>query len=282
MFYSPLRYPGGKTCIYNFMSSILIENKLIGCSYAEPYAGGAGLALKLLFNNVVKDIHINDLDPSIHAFWYNILNNPHEICSWIEHVDINMENWKKYKKILSYNNNSTSLELAQATLFLNRVNISGIIKGGPIGGQLQKGNYKMNARFNKDSLISKILQIAKLKSQIILSNQDGIDFIETVEKRKNTFIYIDPPYYDKGSKLYRTYFTEHDHEILCNIISTIQNTWLLSYDNNSYIRNLYSNQKIIKYNLSQCTSNRIGKELFIMQENMKHSDSIALLKSPSI
>ena len=55
-FASPLRYPGGKTAIFPFMSSLFYENSLIGYSYAEPYAGGCGLALQLLLNEFVDKI----------------------------------------------------------------------------------------------------------------------------------------------------------------------------------------------------------------------------------
>ena len=46
--YSPLRYPGGKGQVYSFVEDLLIKNKLIGCTYIEPYAGGAGIAMRLL------------------------------------------------------------------------------------------------------------------------------------------------------------------------------------------------------------------------------------------
>ncbi|MEW2639883.1 DNA adenine methylase, partial [Vibrio cholerae] len=72
---SPLRYPGGKTAITPMVSDIIGANNLRSAHYVEPYAGGAGLALSLLFNKVVPHIHLNDLDLSIWAFWYSILNH---------------------------------------------------------------------------------------------------------------------------------------------------------------------------------------------------------------
>lgn len=52
--FSPLRYPGGKGKMYNQTVKILKENNLIGCTYIEPFAGGANLALNLLFKGQVK------------------------------------------------------------------------------------------------------------------------------------------------------------------------------------------------------------------------------------
>ena len=52
---SPLRYPGGKTTLYPLVSSVLRANKLERAPYAEPYAGGCGLALALLYEGHVSD-----------------------------------------------------------------------------------------------------------------------------------------------------------------------------------------------------------------------------------
>ena len=78
--YSPLRYPGGKTKLYSIVKEILNCNNLIGGTYVEPFAGGAGIAIKLLMNNDVSKIVINDIDPAIYYFWKVILNYPDEFC----------------------------------------------------------------------------------------------------------------------------------------------------------------------------------------------------------
>ena len=74
-FYSPLRYPGGKTCNSDFITSLLVENSLSNVQYVEPYAGGAGLAFKLLCTDIVDRIFLNDYDRSIYCFWSMIMNH---------------------------------------------------------------------------------------------------------------------------------------------------------------------------------------------------------------
>lgn len=201
LFASPLRYPGGKTSIFPFMSSLFYENSLIGYSYAEPYAGGCGLALQLLFNEFVDKIYLNDYDKSIYSFWFATLHHPNELCNWIENVSINLENWHEYRSI--YQNPSSDLiNLAKATFFLNRTNVSGVLKGGVIGGQQQQGKYKIDARFNKQELIDRIQKITLFKDRIHLFNLDGVNFVKKINRKKeNIFIYFDPPYYQKGSDL---------------------------------------------------------------------------------
>ena len=116
---SPLRYPGGKGCIFKFMTQFLEENDLIGTDYAEPYAGGAGLALRLMMDEYVGDVFINDLDPSIYAFWYVVLNRADALCEWIEQVPITVEQWNVYRKIQANYKTADILELAKSTFFLS-------------------------------------------------------------------------------------------------------------------------------------------------------------------
>ena len=73
MNYSPLRYPGGKSKIAPFVSLLIKKCNLSECTYVEPFAGGAGVALALLFEGTVTDIVINDYDKAIYSMWKAIL-----------------------------------------------------------------------------------------------------------------------------------------------------------------------------------------------------------------
>lgn len=282
-FSSPLRYPGGKNCIFKFVSNLLYENDLIGINYAEPYAGGAGLALRLLFEEYVNHIYINDYDLSIYSFWDSVLNNTQALCDWISDVELDMETWHHFKEIQTNKTKHDQFELAKSTFFLNRTNVSGIIKGGVIGGYEQKGKYKLNARFKKDELIKRIEKISRFKHRIKLSNSDGINFIKKIDKKNNeTFIYLDPPYYQKGADLYMNYYVEEDHQKLCQHVKTMNKKWMVSYDNHEFILNLYAEKKKVCYQLSQSASNRVGNEVLIFSDAIKFSDSITHLHSPKL
>ena len=279
-FESPLRYPGGKACIFPFISNLFYENSLLGVNYAEPYAGGSGLALKLLFNEYVNEIFINDYDYSIYSFWHSILESNQRFCDWIEDVEIDIENWQYFKSVQKSPDEYSQFEVAQAVFFLNRTNISGVIKGGPIGGLEQKGKYKINARFNKSDLIKRIERIAYFKHRIKISNLDGIRFIKNLNKSsQNTFIYLDPPYVHKGANLYMNYFKKKDHENLAWQVEKINHKWLVSYDNNDFIINLYDNQQRIRYSLSQSASNRVGNEILVFSKQLDFINSIQKLKN---
>lgn len=242
MFYSPLRYPGGKNKLSNFIAKICIDNQITE-HYIEPYAGGASVALFLLFESIVKKITINDRDRSVYAFWYSVLNYPKELSKLIEDTNICIENWKKQREIQKNKKKANLLELGFSTLFLNRTNFSGIISGGVIGGLEQKGKFKMDCRFNKKELVSRIFRISEKSKDIRLYNKDALKLVCEFKRGnnpENTIFYFDPPYYVKGSSLYMHYYNENDHKLVSFKIRNIKEFyWIVSYDNVPEIERLY-------------------------------------------
>lgn len=280
---SPLRYPGGKNCIFTFVSSLISENSLDGCKYIEPYAGGAGLALRLLYEEYADSIVINDLDPLVYSFWTVCVDHSDRLIEWIEKTPITVETWKKCKKSISQRNYVDVFELASSFFFLNRTNISGVLNGGVIGGIQQKGKYKIDARFNKINLIRRIEKIARFSNRIEVTNMDGIDLIKKFTSYSNkTFLYLDPPYYEKGSNLYLNSYKDKDHKNLSKYVSCISNPWLLSYDNHAFITNLYRDFAKRAYKIQHSTSNKIGDEVFIFSNKVKFENSLNHLKMVSL
>ena len=272
-FYSPLRYPGGKNKLAGFIRSVCELNQVTG-HYVEPYAGGASVALHLLLNNHVKEITINDLDRSIYAFWHSVLNHPRKFCNRIETVDVIVENWKKFKKIQEHKKHVSLFELGFSTFFLNRTNHSGIINGGMIGGIGQKGEYKIDCRFNKDDLISRIKRISKHKKKIHLYNMNALKLIDVIRqksKTKNLVFYFDPPYYLKGPSLYMNHYEKNDHKIVADKIKKIKNgKWIVSYDNVPKIKQLYETYKRKEYPLIHTAYEiRQSEEVLFFSNNLK-------------
>ncbi|AXB57737.1 DNA adenine methylase [Flavobacterium fluviale] len=272
MFYSPLRYPGGKNKLAAFVAKICIDNGISG-HYVEPYAGGASVALFLLFEGFVDNITINDKDQSIYAFWYSVLFETDNLCELIEKTEINIENRNRLKRIQNNKENSTLLELGFSTLFLNRTNRDGIIKGGVIGGNDQNGAYKLDCRFNKSEIIRKIRLIASRKSNITLYCLDALDLIDKMEQESNnanTIFYFDPPYYLKASSLYMNYYQKNDHEEVANKIKKINKiNWIVSYDNHPIIRELYSPFAKKEYTFNHSAhSSKIGQEILFFSKEL--------------
>ena len=166
MFYSPLRYPGGKGKLTPFIEMLIEAYGHKGGTYIEPFAGGAGVAIELLERDIVSRIVINDLDKGIYSFWRAILNETDRFIDAIIQAPLDMTEWHKQHEICLAQNQKYSFELGFATFYMNRTNRSGIIKGGVIGGQDQAGIWKLDARFNKKELIDRIQKIAARKKDI--------------------------------------------------------------------------------------------------------------------
>jgi len=273
-FYSPLRYPGGKNRLAKFIALLCEKNQITeqGGHYVEPYAGGASVALHLLFNGCVSEVTINDSDRAIYAFWHSVLHDTDKLIIKIRHARVNERTWRKCREIQQRKATASLLELGFSTFFLNRTNMSGIIDGGMIGGFGQAGKYKIDCRFNKKELISRIRAIAEHKKQIHLFNLDALDLIKQVGKNASPSIifYFDPPYYLKGPSLYLNYYNYSDHEDVSMAIRGIKNSrWLVSYDAAKEIKSLYRGYKKIEYQLLHTARvAKIGSEVLFFSLNM--------------
>ena len=268
---TPLRYPGGKHKIWHHIAELISLNASSECEYIEPYAGGAGIAFELLRRKIVSRIHINDINPTLFAFWQSVLNETSEICELITNIPMTVKEWEKQKLILKHADSST-LEKGFALLYLNRTNFSGIISAGIIGGKEQKGTYKMDARFPKKRIISLIEEIASEKEKISLTNMDAIQFIgEVVPAINNRFLYCDPPYYVKGRQLYLDSYKPDDHAAIANLLTIINpEPWIVSYDNAPEIKALYENFRQLSFDLQySARTKQKGKELLILSPNLK-------------
>jgi DNA adenine methylase len=241
--HSPLRYPGGKSQLAPLVQKVLLANQLDKGIYAEPFAGGAGLALELLFSGMIFEIWLNDLDIAIHAFWKSVLEKPAALCKIIQKTQITLDEWHRQREVHARGLEVDNLALAFATLFLNRTNRSGILKGGVIGGKNQTGPYKLDCRFNKDNLCRKIMLISRYRSVIKFSKLDAIECLQTWDQAlpKNSLINIDPPYFAQGQNLYLNHYNVSDHTALSEIIKSLHHPWMLTYDDIPQIEALYKN-----------------------------------------
>jgi DNA adenine methylase len=258
---SPLRYPGGKSCLYDFTRQIIHLNGLVHHDYAEPFAGGCGLALSLMFGGLAGEIHINDIDPGISAFWDAVLNTS---------TPVTLSQWEVQKAALK---NESGVKLGFATFFLNRTNRSGIIKNaGVIGGLKQDGKYLIDCRYNKPELIRRIQRITKYKERIHLTKLDTLDFLanERGVIPKTAFFCIDPPYFKKGASLYTSFYRSEDHAILGCAVRSLKNPWMVTYDNVPEIAAIYKEQNRFTFRINYSANvKRVGTEMLITPKILK-------------
>lgn len=272
-FHTPLRYPGGKGKLANYVASVMEENGLCDGTYVEPYAGGAAVAISLLLSGHARRVHINDLSREVHAFWDAVLNETEALQKKIRDTPVTMKTWLRMRDVLA-DDDAGSLELGFATFFLNRTNRSGILNGGVIGGKNQDGPWKIDARFNKGDLTRRIEAIASKRSSIHLHNEDARRLVKRLAPKlaKRSLIYLDPPYFQKGQDLYLNFYQEDDHTMLAETLTSLPKDvrWMLSYDSHPTIASLYRGFKGFAYTLNYTAQQRMrGCELIFFSKGMR-------------
>lgn len=274
VFPSPLRYPGGKGKIANFVKMVFVANDLIDAEYVEPYAGGASVGLSLLFEEYASHVHINDLNESVFAFWNAVVSTPDELCALVRDAKLNMAEWRRQRTVQEADE-PDPLELAFSTFYLNRTTRSGILRGGVIGGKKQHGPWKLDARFNKPDLIGRIQKISRFASRITVTQMDAAELLAGYTQRPGTptFLYVDPPYYAKGEDLYQNFYQHEDHQNIASHMAAVTCPWIVSYDAVPEIAEMYREHAVIEYGLSYSAQRRYsGNELMFFSDGLRRPD----------
>jgi DNA adenine methylase len=267
---SPLRYPGGKWRVASFFERIISSNCLENCHYIEPYAGGASLALSLLFKGCVAEIHLNDLDAAVHAFWHCVLKRNREFLQLLRETPVTPDEWKRQKTIYATGTATGRLALGFATFFLNRTNHSGILNGGMIGGKKQDGVWKLDARFNRTDLERRIKRIHAFRTRIHLSKQDAVEFLLGHDLPAHSLVYLDPPYCRAGKDLYLNAYLPNDHAAVRRSVGLLTTPWIVSYDDVPEIRHLYSGVRSRSIRLLHTArSARPGREILFFAPSLR-------------
>ncbi len=270
---TPLRYPGGKQRLTPFVLELMDENDLVGGDYAEPYAGGAGVATALLLENKVSHIHLNDSCTGIYAFWRSILNQTNEFCRRVADTRLTVKEWRRQREILSRPAEFNQIDVGFSAFYLNRCNRSGILSGGLIGGLKQDGEWKMNARFPRKELVGRIEAIAAKRKSITIKNMDAEKFILDYlpQLPKKSLVYCDPPYFHKASRLYLNHYKPKDHDQIAQVIqSSVGHHWIVSYDGAPEILKCYSERRSFLYDLQYNAAKAYkGREVIFFSDDLK-------------
>lgn len=272
---SPLRYPGGKQILSRVLAELIRRNDCHGGTYIEAYAGGAGAALNLLFDEHVDRIIINDADYRVAAFWLAVLKQTDAFLDLVTSAPLTVAEWRRQRRIYAEGRKTSRLRLGFATFYLNRCNRSGIISsGGPIGGLRQRGKWKINARFNRSDLVGRLTRVSSYRERIEVTNLDALDFLGTVSagvpSRERPFGFLDPPYFTKAQDLYMNHYRLPEHQAVAAFVKErLTFPWVMSYDNVPEIRRLYGGLRTVPLGLDySARERRRGSEMLIFKPGL--------------
>jgi len=271
MQYTPLRYPGGKARLGHYLRQIFVDNRFLEGIYVEPYVGGAGIAMELLMTGYVREVWLNDIDSGIHAFWQGALHNTKALIELVETIPLTVAEWHRQRSIYLNPAKHDILSIGFAAFFLNRTNRSGILNGGVIGGFLQKGKWLIDARFNRKALAERIRRVGHYRNRVHLSNEDAEVFLRSLKLPAKSLVYLDPPYFHKGQRMYRNYYEREDHARIADLVQNeLDYQWIVSYDDTPEIAKLYAGRRRVRYTLPYSAQiKRSGGELMIFCDALR-------------
>ncbi|WP_051058751.1 DNA adenine methylase [Paenibacillus shenyangensis] len=239
---SPFRYPGGKSKIAQHLAAAMRPQQLD--TLVSVYAGGASVELAMLQAGLVKQLIMNDIDFGIFSLFYLIKEHPDDLIQRIRTQLPSHDDFFRYRDLIKTDYAGADLlDAAWAALIVNRLAYSGIYSANPLGGR--SGSQKrLLARYNPDDLCQRILQIHAMSHRMTLSHQNALPFIEEQAWHPNSTLFLDPPYYEKGSALYRHFYTEQDHRDVSWLLQTFYEQMpgadiVITYDDHPFIRELY-------------------------------------------
>lgn len=269
----PLRYPGGKGSLKYFLANIVHSNGLEGGTLIEPFCGGAGASIPLLVTGAIDRLYLNDANPAIAAFWNLVFHDTDAFIALIESTPVTIDQWYRWREVMECAEQASELELGFAAFFMNRCNRSGLLSAGPIGGFDQTGNYKIDCRFNRESLVDRIKTIGSHREKVVVSANDACVFLNNLDPdlAENSLIFIDPPYVVQGKNLYKhSVFDEEKHRELATFIKPKNWRWVITYDDNPLIHSLYAERTMGVIELSYLMQQaKIGRELLVASSHCR-------------
>ena len=142
-------------------------------------------------------------------------------------------------------------DIQRAARFFIRIRISYGSKGEHFGcnkSPLQKSTEYLSA-------------VSERFASVVIEHKNYDDLIKVYDRPK-AFFYLDPPYYG-AEKMYDVIFTKEDHLNLKQHLKSIKGLFLLSYNDDPFIRELYSDFNIEPIQRSNNLSKGNYRELLI-------------------
>jgi len=250
-----LHWAGGKRQLLGELSLLLPKEIEV---YCEPFVGGGAL----FFNLQPNIAYINDINNDLICF-YKVLKDDFdafifalqeykELIQKCEDESVFFYNIRNLDRDKELYNSLSSVQKAARLFYLNRKCYNGLFR--------VNSNGEFNAPFNRKHVCfinENIIQCLRAvheylnTANVYMTSCDFEEVLKTIPK--NTFVYLDPPYYVPVKKCgFTKYskdgFNEQDHIRLrkcCDYLTTNGIKFMLSNSDTDFIREQYSDYNIV-------------------------------------
>jgi DNA adenine methylase len=278
---SPFRYPGGKTWFVPTFRNWLSHHAIKPAILVEPFAGGGIISLTALFENLVQNVVMVELDEDIAAVWHAIVSgNAEWLARRIMAFDLTRESLMHELSI----HQGEMKEKAFHTILKNRTSHGGIIAGG--SGLLKHGeNGKgIRSRWYPQTLAMRFSGIHQIADRIDFRQEDGLNVIREYASRKDLLFFIDPPYTAGGKKagkrLYR--YSEIDHERLFELCESLAGDFLMTYDNAEEVKTMARRHGFQMRLIPMTNTHNRTMEELVIGKDLTWMDSFQAVQEPDV
>lgn len=262
----PLRYLGDKSYLAKSIQPFITSNT----TYIEPFSGAftCGFGLKC-----DKKIY-NDISKPVYEFWcclkadYKLLYNR---INELVRLNCDCEALSKCR------NSFDIFERTAAYWILNR------LSNGVMSEKISKYRlmeFYINFCTNSVSLEDMFADYSNRLKDVEILNDDY-----STLKYENAFYFIDPPYfYTDNIHFYGKHCNSFSHDDLFSFINSLNEPWVLTYDEAPYIRQLYQDYTVLDNIVYSAFAKDFKTELVItncsefvkvFSENTKYFDTLS-------
>lgn len=217
----PLSYPGNKRLLAKHILPLFPQH----IAYVEPFAG----SLSILLAKPTSQIEvINDINGDLINFYRCMKFHPEAIETELRFI---LNSRQEFNDLKTYKG-LTDIQRAARFFTLNKLSFGA--KGQNFGYAKQSGGGA--AMGSRERRILNLYKLNRRMDSVCVEHLDWKNCIQRYDY-KTTLFYCDPPYVN-GLR-YDNHFNEQDHIDLRDTLLSIQGTWILSYDDCEFIRDLY-------------------------------------------
>ena len=258
---TPLRYPGGKSkaikTLAQWYPKVITE-------YREPFIGGGSIAIDITKANPDIPVWINDLYVPLYNFWVQLRDRGKELSERVRHekqktldegdpekiTEKAKELFNKYKaEIDTYDD----FEKAVAFFIMNKCSFSGLTENSTFSKTASNSNFSLVGA-------DKLAKFSELIKNWKITN---IDYSEVMKAKgyADTFIFLDPPYdikdflYGKNREMHKSF----DHDLFADRVSTCMHKFMITYNLNDRLLDLYKNYNLKEWKLRYSMAHRGDK-----------------------